>query len=475
MAWTPGDPWPSPTLGGAQAPAWGDHIRFWVRAALASGNKFHMGPHTYDRLDAGNVMSGYTPALTGDGRAVTPVDRLWVDLTCDVLDVTITSGASGGRSVGIVTKVDAATLEVTLADPDGVYDPVNPVPPWTFAGHSRLMPGVPVEAFCEVVRPDGTWTRYPLFTGTADSWGEDWTPHPGERRAKLVATDATKTWVNLDRPEQPPAGAGDTTDQRVGRLVEFYDWNGTTTPAVDAPAVTLQATTFAQPGWELLNRTLDDELGIVYFTPDGKLRWVNRSAWFQRTPPVVVLGCAQATVPTARDILIDAEPSNLDLELVNIANIARTGGENQTARSDSSVERYGEYDYKRTDLGVETDVQAAEWAAVLVQLYSYPQVTLRSVTMLPAIDPASWTAWAAVLAVVWATDIVRVVWAPPDRPAAVVDLATRVVGARHQITRRRWEVTWMLIAAQAGILSGGVFHIGPDPADRLDAGFVLGF
>ena len=76
-------------------------------------------------------------------------DRLWVDLTCDVLDVDISGGASQGQS--IFSKFDAATCQVTFLDPEGKYDPLNPVPPWQYQGRTRLLPGVPVEVFAEVI------------------------------------------------------------------------------------------------------------------------------------------------------------------------------------------------------------------------------------------------------------------------------------------------------------------------------------
>ena len=165
--WQPGMPWPSGTPGGAAAPAWGGYVRFWVRAAIAPGRSFHMGSHPDDRLDAGNVMGGGS-INTAIGRAGVG-EHLWIDLTCDTIDAEIQGGASG--SAGIFTKADAATITVTLADPTGKYDPLNGHSPYAYGGHSRLVPGTPVEAFAEVVNgDDGSWQRFYLFVGTADSW-----------------------------------------------------------------------------------------------------------------------------------------------------------------------------------------------------------------------------------------------------------------------------------------------------------------
>ena len=466
-AWTPDMAWPSPTPGGAAAPAWGGYTRLWVRAALAAGQAFHMGAHPNDRLDAGNVMSG--PPAVGLAAVAGPIERLWVDISCDVLDVSIVAGTITAQ--GIFANSDAATLEVTIADPSGIYDPANPAGPFSYGGVSRLQPGCPIEAWCEVVDgDDGTWTTHWLFTGTADSWSQDWTPHPSSRRTTLIATDVTREWVRMDRPEQPAVGAGDTTRARVDRIVTFFGWLGAVVHPASSGAVTLQATTLAQSGWELLNRTLDDELGFVHFTPKGELRWLDRSIWFTKTDPVVTLGC-----DVGYDVLTDATPSALGWQLRNAVYAARTGGTSQSAISQPSIDRYGRYDYTRTDLGLNDDTQAATWANVVVQLYAYPQVTLDDVTFQPAIADQPWNAWKDVLDVDMVSDVVHVRWAPPDLPQHVRDSTSRVVGYSHRITRSAWEVTWQLVASNPMAYIGAVFTMGPHAQDRLDSNFVLGF
>jgi len=471
VAWLPGDPWPSGRAGGASSPAWGDHVRLWIAAGLAPGNTFHMGPHDYANLDSGNVMGG----APGVARVAVDPSRLWVDLSCDVLDVQIAGGASSAQ--GVLSQPDAATLTCTLRDPNRIYDPFNRRGPFAYGGRSRLVPGTPVVAFAEVVTPaDSAIAVHYLFSGTADSWGEDWTPRAQNRVAKLVATDETKRWARYDREEQPPVGAGDTTQQRVQRLVDYFQWIGTVEHA-PASTVTLLATTLAQTGWELLNRTLDDELGYVYFTPDGTLRWVNRASWSERPPPVIVLGCPDVPVEGAEDfhdVIVDVSPAVIDTQIRNRISAARTGGTAQYAVSLSSMDHYGEYAFSRTDLGVATDTQAALWAIELLRYYAYPQLSLEDATLLPGISPDDDVVWNALLGARYVTDLVRIVWSPPDLPANVVDQSSRIVGAAHTITRSRWEVKLQLVATNALQSSGLLFHLGPHANDRLDSGWIMG-
>lgn len=455
--WAPGQPWPG-TAGGATSPNWSPYVRLWVQAAIGSGRGFHLGAHTNDRLDAGNVMGH-----------VDNTGELWVDMACDVLDVDITGGVSSSQ--GIFSKPDAATVTVTIADPLHIYDPLSPAGRFTYGGRSRLTPGVPVHVFAEVVNPaDATITRHDLFTGTADSWQQDWTPNPSKRQTKLIATDVTKAFARMDRPEQPPVGAGDTVSQRVHRIVDFFGWTGTVIDPTAGGVRTLQATTLAQSAWELLQRTVDDELGFVYFTAAGALRWLKRDVWFVIGAPFMTLGC-----DVGYDVLVDATPTALDRQMRNAVFAARVGGTSQQSLSQASIDKYGQYDYNRTDLGLADDTQVSNWTSLVVQLYAYPQVSLADVTMQPRLATQPWSCWRDVLNVKAITDPVRVVWAPPDQPTHVIDTTSRIVGFRHTITRAAWEVTLQLIAANASQSAGSIFHMGPHAQDRLSAGFVLGF
>lgn len=468
--WQPGMAWPSGTPGGAAAPSWGGYVRVWIRAAIAAGRAFHMGTHPQDRLDAGNVLSGGATELAGKAA----VSGLWIDLTCDTTEAEIQGGASGGE--GIFSKADAATITIKLADPTGKYDPLNGHSPYAYGGHSRLVPGTPVEAFTEVVNgDDGTWQRHYLFVGTADSWGEDWTPKPSERTCTLLATDITKQFVRMDRPEQPAVGAGDNVGQRIHRIVDFYGWPGEVVDPPGGSKIILQATTLAQPAWELLNRTTDDEIGYLYFDVEGRLVWVNREAWSTVTTPVVEFGCPHIPGSTGFDVLTDAAPSTLDLQMRNHVYASRAGGTMQQALSEASIDRFGSYEDKRTDLGISTDTQVAQWAEFVVILYAFPQINLQDVTMQPSLHEDSWEVWNAALGITMVTDLVHIKWAPPDRPTDVIDAVSRVVGYSHRITRGQWEVQWQLVAANALATSGSVFTMGSHAQDRLDSGYVMGF
>lgn len=450
--------WPG-TAGGASSPAWGPRLRLYVWVALESGWPWTLGPHPFSRLDRGNVLSRAVNPDPPDPPPDTG-DRLWQDVTCDVVELETTNGAT--ETDGVFARAEAASVRVVLRDPHRQYDPLNPSSPWQYQGQSRLVAGVPVTVFAEVLAEDNTVRRFTRFSGTADTWDEPWTARPSQRRCTLVASDAVKNLVGLDRGEQPAEGGGDTVDQRLERTLDYYGWNGSR--QLDASAVTLAPTTFAQSAWELCERATDDEIGFLNITPAGVLRFHNRATWATPGAPRFTIGCTPQD-PSPWDIVVGAVVGPLN-RIRNAIYATRVGGTMQVARSQPSIDRFGERSYKRTDLGHADDSQAGAWAAYVLALQAFPKGQLATVTVRPVLDPDSWL---DVLGLELVTDRVRVLWTPPGS-SDLYDTAPRVIGFSERIDRHRWELTWQLTM---GDIVTRVWTLGPHPQDRLSDGNVL--
>jgi hypothetical protein len=276
-----------------------------------------------------------------------------------------------------------------------------------------------------------------------------------------VSSDATKILVGLDRGEQPPAGAGDTTGERVERILTHYGYTGPVD--LDPGTATLAATTLAQSAWELIGRTSGDELGYVYLDAAGTLRFHDRSTWATMPAPVVTVGCAPGV--EGYDIVTGATVDASSLALVNSVAAARTGGTTVTATSPTSIALYGERGTKRTDLGLADDAQVGAWAAYTLGLRAFPRARITAVTLTPRFDP---TAWADLLAVELVVDRARVLWTPPGEDVTY-DTTGRVFRVAHRFSHTSWETTWGLAYAD---LYARVMHWGGHPLDRLTAGNV---
>lgn len=483
--WQPGDPWPDDTYaGGAIHDAWSGYIKFYLQAQIAPGSPFVMGDSASDQLNKGYVLSqpGGLPL-----ERTAQQSGLWVDLTCALVDVEITLGSTS--QAGILSKVEAGTLTATLHDPDGVYDPLNPSSPYALNRQTRLVPGVPIRAFCEVVYDNaGTASansvqRFPLFTGTADSWQEGWTADVGKRFAKVIATDTVKEWTRLDRPETTPVGAGETVSARLQRIANYFAWDGNVNQGLPytSNGQALQSTTLAQSAWELANRAIDDELGFCYFQPTPPsgafvptLVWFNRDVWAYRGGPSIVIGCGETGTGTATtdtyDIGVDVQPASFDDLLLNSVYASRSGGAQQTVQNATSIDRYGEASLQRSDLGLNTDGQVATWAQLLVDKQSFPQTSLDHVEVVPAAANKPWRAWLAVLQVQLPTSVMRVRW---DLLDYVADVSYRPVGWKHSITTDGWRVEWQTVTVST-VAASSLFHMGQHALDNLDFGYQMG-
>lgn len=452
MSVLPPSPWPG-TAGGAWSPDWGGPIQVYVWAGIYSGSAMRWGVAANDRLDSGNVWSGGASPSPAP-----PANRIWVDLSCDVLSLETHLG--GTRTDGAIAQAGAATCSVRLADPTRKYDPTNPNSPFQYGGQTRLTPGTNLIVFAEWWNGTAI-TQYRLFTGTVDSWGGDWRLHPGDRVAEVVASDAVKDLVNLDFGEQPAVGAGDTVNQRISRILTYYGWPGTS--SLDVSTNTLQATTLAQSAWELIGRATEDELGFTFLDQMGVLRMRNRATWTTRPAPVLTVGCAPST--TAYDTVVGSAVLAANLDIKNAVYATNTGGTQQVARNQTSIDRYGIQSYKRTDLGLQSDTQAGAWASFLVSLQSTPRPQLETVTIRPAFDPSIWP---TLLSLRLVADRVRVLWTPTDM-SATTEVFGRTVSIDHRVTRHVWNVTLEL--AQADIFAN-VMHWGTHAKDRLNVGNV---
>lgn len=456
-------PWPG-SSGGATRDGWGQSIRLFVQAAIGSGSSLHMGPAPNDRLDSGNVMG---PVGTSG--------QLQVDLACDLVSCEVIDGAT--KQAGIFSKDEAPTLTLSLYDPTRKYDPTNSASPFWYRGRSRLGAGNPVVVWAEVLNAAGTGVvRFDLFRGVTDRWVTQVEREPADRRTNVTASGPIKWMAGQDYAElASPVGAGDTTAQRLARLVAYFNWAGPLQQVGVASPVTLQGSTMAQSFWELLGRCIDDELGYLHVLPDsaGTIRWWSRNFWTTApAAPSVTIGCAPGV--TAYDVAVDTSLGGTDDQLRNAVYATRTGGTQQVVKSSTSIAAHGGYEstVNRTDLGLADDTQVNVWAQQIVMMFGSPVASFDTVTLLPNVRNASTSAlWRALLGLAFVSDTVRVVWAPAG--TGPVDQLLRVIGAKHTISPTSWVVTWQTLAARIGGVAN-VFHMGPHALDKVDAGNVMG-
>lgn len=395
--------------------------------------------------------------------------RLWIDISCDVLEVDTHMGAT--EADGVIAKAEAGTVRLTIADPDGTYDPLSPTSPFRYRGRSRLAPGTPILIWAEWMPPGvgpGATGKVNLFAGAVDTWAEDWTPHRNQRRAVVTGSDFTSRLVALNREEQPPQGAGETSLQRFTRIMDFFD----IPPENYGPTGHFgtsheQATTLAQSAWELLSRLQDDEIGLIWVDTYNRVNFQGQTIWAEVDALATKWGCGPGV--TAHDCILSATVGGYSYNLRNAVYGARTGGSMQVAKNQTSINRYKEYSYKRTDLGLSDDSEVANWARTVLNYSSTPEVKMSDFTINPKAAPDCWNDIGTMIHNLLSP--VEVYWTPPDRPETTYEVTGRVVGIDHAVTRDRWNTR--LILGQSS-LAQNIWHMGPHPLDKLDDGNVIG-
>lgn len=339
------------------------------------------GPETGDYFTVGDPERGAVGDLPiGPGDIWSTIPNVRIKLW------RVRYGATSGDNPTL--RYEAATAEIVLHDPEREFDPENLDGPYVAGGRSL------VEAMVRV-RLRAIWdgTSYALFWGYADDFapdyqGNDWT------YVTLTATDPTKVLAALERDAATPAGAGEDSGTRAGRILDSAAW-----PASDrlisTGDTTLQATDLSGNANAELQLVQDTELGEAYFDRQGRAVFRNRQAMLTETRS----NTSQATfgdggyAATGEIPYADVKPSKRDDALVNRVTAACAGGSQQTAEDDESVARYLAHTHQRLDLLMEDDAGALSWAnAILYQFgtpaYRFARLELN--TPAPSIEAVHW-------------------------------------------------------------------------------------
>lgn len=309
-----------------------------------------------------------------DTATLAPAD-LWVDVSAYVSAVQTRRGAT--RADGPNLRYEPGTATVVLRNEDRRFDPTNTAGPYVTAGVTQVEPMRPIR-----VRATWNGVSYPLWRGYIDEWriGYD---GPNVSTATVTCFDAFTVFASYDRTAIAAVGAGETSGARVGRILDSVGW-----PSADRVVATgkstVQATTLADNVLTELLLTSDSELGELYIDAEGHVVFRDRHAALTDTRS----NTSQATFgdlsPELRyaDVAIDYSRSSL----YNLITIGRAGGTAQTVENAASRTAYLTRTYRRTDLIMESDTEAASQATFLLGQAAEPELRFSSMVVKPRRD-----------------------------------------------------------------------------------------
>jgi hypothetical protein len=205
---------------------------------------------------------------------------------------------------------------------------------------------------------------YPIFSGFITSYD---TLTPQEAGVDVVyttitAVDAFRLLQNAQITTVAGTSAGQLSGARINNLLDQVAWPATMRD-VDAGLTTLQADPGTQRTTLAACQTVStSEYGAFYVDAAGSFVFQDRaltSSSIGGTPTVFT--------DTGGDIkYFDAQWVLNDVLVYNQANITRSGGTTQTATNAASIAKYFLHSYTQTNLLMETDAVALDYAQAYV-------------------------------------------------------------------------------------------------------------
>ena len=388
------------------------------------------------------ILDDPVNGLLGTGQLGTAIT--WTSISADVKSFTVTRPST--RQQGPLWSYQAATVSILLDNSSGNYDPDNLAGPYVDgSGSTQLTAMVPVR----VRAAFGSFT-YPLYSGFADGWiPASVTYAGGYAELTLPATDAFKVLAGITLPTVAIEGVGADTGARVKDILTRAGWYTSAEYSdVDTGDSKLQGTTLGSDALSLMQIAVDSEVGQLYVNGAGAVVFRARQALSNDTRSntvQAVFGDLPGTSHPAGTELAIAAVSRAtdDTVIVNDVQAAINGGTTQEATNAASVTKYlFPRTYSRTDLILQTDTDALNWAKWVLYIGTGTGDRIDSIQVDPAADPAN--LWPQVLGREIGDRIQ--VWSRPAGVAAPVSKDCFIAGIVHtwDSSSSAWLTTWTL-------------------------------
>ena len=318
------------------------------------------------------------------------------------------------------SRFRTGTAQLVFDDTSGVFTPPAGIAPPL--GLLPLRPGRTVRiSYKEAI----------VFSGVIDSL-DSRTPRSGDVQSVIRCVDRFAAFNRNDLSAVAAEGAGDTTPERMVRLLDRFIDPGYVFTFLGTPFATMEATTMAQSLLTELQITSDSEDGGCWITVAGDVEASSFSYFADK-----VSGPVDYTVGGASPILIWSSDSEWEMiRILNEAHYSRVGGVEQVKVNTASISEFERRTHTRLDLNNDDDQQVAVIAQRVVDFAGVDRQRLTELRFLP--EPDSPTAEMAVTAtygdVFVATIDTLYDWA--------YTVKTQLFGIEHTVTADRWLVTF---------------------------------
>lgn len=370
------------------------------------GYPFIIGDPDHGKLGVGTLSDSTSPDYI-------------VDVSNQVGKISI----KGGYNL-LQDQFEAGQATIRIYDPTGDWNPDNPAS--IYAG--KLLPNRKVR----VAAVYGANSYY-LFSGYTSGYNYSYPKNQEIGYVEVQCTDAFRLFNLSNVTTVTGAVAGETTGQRIGRILDTISWPASMRSIDTGDSVVQADPATARTALQALKNVEFSEQGAFYINPEGNAVFVSRSNLEKKA------GGAETYFSNAGDGINYWNITTVldDKLVINQANITRVGGTTQSASDATSIATYFPHTYNQPNLVVSTDAEALNIAKAYVATRAQTSLRIDNLTL-----DLSTPDYAAGITAALALDYFNVVKIRNDQQGTTyIQKTLEVVGTAHEITPTDWRTT----------------------------------
>ena len=360
-----------------------------------------------------------TSTLDGADVLSETANSVVVDVS-DLLDSVVTNR---GRNISS-EQFQTGTAAIRILDQNGDFNPQNPASPY----YLLLNPMRKISVTATYLG-----VTYPIFAGYITAWNTSTPKFNGDIvYTTVTAVDGFRLFQNAQFFGVTGAVAGESTGTRIGKILDTIGWP-IALRDIDTGLTNCQADPATQrTALAALTTAATTEYGAIYMDATGRCAFQDRS---------VTVGSIGGTPVVFADDgsgigYFDVKWVFDDTQIYNLATVTRTGGSVQTASDAASIEKFFTHSYNQSNLLMETDAEALDYAQAFVA--SRKDTTVRVDELTLDLQQDNYTAGTVAALTIDFFDPVSVTTTQPN--STTLSKTQQVFNVSHQITPSNWKV-----------------------------------
>jgi hypothetical protein len=325
-------------------------------------------------------------------------------------------------------QFQTGTCSLRIVDQNGDFNSLNPSGPY----YGLLDPMRKLQ-----ITATHNGVTYPIFSGFITGY-QTLTPQESNDNVSycvISAVDAFRLAQNAQISTVSGTSAGQLSGARINNLLDAISWPSSMRD-IDAGQTTVQA----DPGTP---RTALAACQTVSMSEYGSF-YVDATGSFVFQDRAVTSSSIAATPTVFQDdgsaglLYFDAAWVLNDVLIYNQANVTRSGGTTQTAINQASIDKYFLHSYTQTDLLMETDAVALDYAQAYVA--SRAETSVRCDAIVLDLYTENYDAGIAAALGLDYFDPITVITTQPG--ATTLEKTLQIFGVAMTINPNKWRVTF---------------------------------